>query len=596
MKKLKLSYICGLAIATALLLGACSQEQNSPLAPEYEQYIGSGNLALEGELTLDLGEAARNLSWDVVESQGTTGVAYNQSGAFRLKLTVGDELDIWTIVRSLSQTQPLYVGQLKWVVVSNTNTNLTSPAKYKLRLKPQIIRVSDEAALAGNDLSVSGLLFGKSGAAGQTFSFDPTTLRLSITTPERASDHKDYLKSAHAQQQGIEQVPAVYTFDKLKVSVSKTNAGAPAPYRGIVSPGVMSPRGSVLRLISYVDTDYNLLTAKTKILEQGEPWIGVYSRYSDGRTEAEKAQKLQQLQTYRQALLDEAKRITQNRAYLEPIGGALRGVKDGYFDFSADGIPFVVTKTHDIEIPTIEPRGTRYNTLDYPSAAVAAANAQQGVLNLWVASEEGSTTSAEFALETDFITYLKADKEFDDVGTDPAWPGTKGCYWTETRLISEIQASPGNPSTIDTYTSSTVGSWGKTPRRVLALGLWQDVKTMLDAKYPASGSDKTGLRNCDFYFVRNGKLSWESIPHPLPAPEWKVPTALEFIAYLPRYDEPTKQTRRQTITLGKGRSYAGRLIYTVYAGGYAGRFQIEPTPMLGVTGFGYSIGWDDLPE
>ncbi len=586
-------------LGAAMVLGACSQEKDSLIQPTQEQYSGSGNLSLEGELTLNAGESPRALSWDLVGANTADASPYSQNGAFRLRLQIGSELSIWTIVRSASQTKPLYVGQLKWTVVSDqTGSNPGAPARYRLRINKQNIRILDEALLANNDIYLSGLLFGKSGAAGQTFTFDPETLRLSITTPERASDHKDYLKSEYAQQQGIEQIPAVYTFDKLRISVSKNNPGSATPYKGIVSTGTFSPRGSVLRLISYIDTDYNLLTAATKKLDPGEPALGIYSRYTDPTYPYYNPQ---QLEADRQALLAEAKRITGNRAYLEPIGGVLRGVKDGYFDFAKEGIPFVATKTHDIEIPTIEPKGTRYNTLEQPSAAVAAANAKQGILNLWVASEEGSSTSAQFELETSFDTYLTVDKDYDDVGQDPKYPGTKGCYWTEERPISEFPVKPLDPTLPTTgdesQTSTTVAPWDKAPKKVLAVGLWtNDLKELLDAKEPATTLYRK-LDSIKLYRVRGNKLAWEKFEHPqLPQPKWDLPYTLKFIAYLPRYDEPTRQTRKQTITLGKGRSYAGRLIYTIYAGGYSGRFSNEGATKFGAQDFGYNVVWSSLPE
>lgn len=569
-----------LCVVSLILGSACSQDDAlSTISTQENTAVrvlsNAQDITFTGTLALPLETSrARALQYDQVSSASTAPIA--NTGAFKGKFEVGKNVKVWTIIKSTSQSKPLFCEEIDW----------KATAEGRLEPVEGLIRLLAPAGTPTTDWTIGGFIVGSSGVAGQVFSFDKETLRLNITTPNKASDHLDH-KASELNKTGITGLPTIYTFGWTPISVTQTSREGKPVYQASFGTMTLAPRGTVLRLLSFVDLNYNLFTRKTKSVV-GEP-----------STEAELTTvPLEERIELNKRALAEANRLTKGTAYIEPIRGVLKGVKDGYIDFSQDQIPFVSTGTHDFEIPTIEEPGTKYNPL--VSTSADGANAKRGVLYLWVASEEGRNTSAEYQLETEFISYLTTDKVYDDVGTDPKYPGTQGTYWTETRqLTNNAKDIIGNPYPEIGLLREDIFKFSRTKSKTLSFGIWNELRPRLE-KWAAS--------------LKNGVLDWELRVKQVKGNGWywnelyretyrktpvipELPHTMDYTVHFPRYDTPTKRVLTRTLPLQKGRSVASYIIYSVILGEYEGYFTPQPAMIAGHDGWGHiSISSPSWPE
>lgn len=584
-----------LLCSVLLLMGsACTQDEI--LSPTTEKTVveriisGSEEYALIGDLTLPTESTnPRALQYDLVASKSSNStnlvvsdqLAY--TGAFKGKFEVGKSVKVWTIIKSASQSKPLYCEEIDWIATSEG------------RLEPSegLIRILAPTGTSTTDWSIGGFIVGSSGVAGQVFEFDKETLRLKITTPDRASSHLDH-KASELNRTGITSLPTIYTFGWSPITMTKTTQSGKTVYRASIGTLKLSPRGTVLRLLSYIDLDYNLFSLRTKRI-LGELGIGWANTTFTTPEEVEKASK--------QALA-EANRLTKGTAYIQPVRGVLKGVKDGYIDFSQTTMPFVAETTHDFVIPPIEEGEAKYNPL-VPNSADAA-NAKRGALYLWVASEEGTSTSAEYQLETEFISYLTTEKEYDDKGTDPQFPGTQGTYWTETRRIVNGTGydadSWGIPYPENTLSADYQGimrnelkEFASTPRKTLSFGIWSEVES--DLRKAIGSTSNLNISSLFQKRVQGSALKWVSVPYEIDKIPSPLPYSVDYVVHLPRYDQPTTNVLRKSLKLQKGRTAASLIIYSVMYGDYEGvRTTLVPAGMNSYKSFGTTLEWHNLPE
>lgn len=217
-----------LAVCLGLGISSCQRGQNEPISEEVQSQQGRlVTIAVSANVAID---DARALDYMLSEN-----------GSFRRNLKEST-LDMWTILRSTDPSKPVYKAQLKWTVLNNNTLKI----EQKIELPKEI----DEDINTG-EWYASCFLVGQSGRSGQSFSFDESKNRLSITTPAQGADF-DYKPGAGATtsiaaQTETPNVPVIYIMPWTRVSVGVVRIDG-ADTKAIVFSGAqLAPQGSVLR-------------------------------------------------------------------------------------------------------------------------------------------------------------------------------------------------------------------------------------------------------------------------------------------------------------------------------------------------------------
>lgn len=338
-----------LAFSTAIVMPSCSDVTEPQSTSLTSSVTGEGTaINLSAELAVPQSrDVVRGLSWAI---QGETG-------AFAGKFAVGQKVKMWTLLRGSDTSLPVVTQELEWTAVSES----------KLRLDQALFAFKDPTTgkpiklpLDQGEWYVAGLLVGESGAAGQTFTFDPAQIRLNVTTPQQAGASLDLAKADYGTQTNFTKIPGIYFSGWSKLTITSTEstsivAGTSVTTKSFTakaSSATLSPLGSVLRLGLNIATqvDATAITFGTEITSNPsylEQAISKGTRAFTGST-------------------------------ITPKEAKIQGLKNGYYDLKSTPT-FVATETIDMSIPL--PEGEK--SYLFPTEQFAASNT--GVLYLWVA-------------------------------------------------------------------------------------------------------------------------------------------------------------------------------------------------------------------